>query len=112
MKGNNGPSWVSCWEELCKTLGFRLVHDGQRNPGQFELPPEEVRFYTRLYQGMLDGQPISTFVKFIYDERKGEVDMEISMRDPRKKDGAKRQEQMTMVMPGKKEAQGRLVIRQ
>jgi len=102
-ENKHGPSWVSVWEELCITLGFKLVHDGQRNPGQFALPPEEVRFYTRLYQGMLDGQPISTYVKFIYDERKGEVDMDISMRDPRRKDGAKRREQMSMVVP-KKEA--------
>lgn len=93
---------MSCWEELCITLGFRLLHDGQQNPGQFELPPDQVRFYTRLYQGMMDGKPISTFVKFIYDEREGEVDMEISIRDPRR--NAKRREQMTMVMPVKKEA--------
>ena len=102
-KNKNGPSWVCCWEELCITLGFRLVHDGQRNPGQFNLPPEEVRFYTRLYQGMMDGKPISTFVRFIYDEREGEVKADISMRDPRRNDGAKRREKMMMLVPGKKE---------
>ena len=99
----HGPSWVCCWEKLCITLGFRLLHDGQNNPGQFVLPPEEVRFYTRFYQGMMDGKPISTFVKFIYDEREGEVSADISMRDPQRNDGSKRREKMTMLVPGKKE---------
>ena len=79
-----------------------LIHDGQRNPGQFVLPPEEVRFYTRVYQAKMDGQLISTYVKFIYDEREGEVDMEISMREPK----VRRREQMSMLVPSKKEAKG------
>ena len=95
----NGPSWVSIWEELCINLGFRLLHDGQRNPGQFSLPPEEVRFYTKYYQAVMDGEPIHFFVKFVYDEREGEVNAYISMRDPRRKDGAKRREHMKMLVP-------------
>jgi len=75
--------WICGWEQLCIDLGFTLLHNGQDNPGQFKLPPEEVRFYTMLYQGSLDGQPISTFVQFVYDMREGEVDMNITWRDPR-----------------------------
>ena len=29
---------------------WKLVHDGQRNPGQFEFPPKDVRCFTRRYR--------------------------------------------------------------
>ena len=77
--------WICSWEKLCIVLGFVLLHDGQRNPGQFKFPPGEVRFYTKVYQGMMDGKPISSYVKFKYDLREGEVGMEITWRDPRRK---------------------------
>ena len=78
----NGPSWMCIWEKLCITLGMKLIHDGKNNPGQFKLPPEEVRFYTRVYQALMDGELIRTYVKFIYDEREGEVKMDVTSREP------------------------------
>ena len=69
-------------ERLCITLGMRLIHDGKNNPGQFKLPPEDVRYYTRLYQGHMDGEFIRTYVRFIYDERTNDVDMEITLNEP------------------------------
>ena len=62
----------SIWETLIKSWGlgeFRLVHDGQRNPGQFEFPPGDVKFYTKIYQLYLDGKPTDIKVKFKYDLR-------------------------------------------
>ena len=91
----SGPSWMCLWERLCIDMGMKLIHDGKNNPVQFKLPPEQVRFYTRTYQGYMDGQPISAYVKFIYDEREGEVDVEISSKDPH----AKGREVMSMSMP-------------
>lgn len=69
-------------ERLLRDNGFVLVHDGQRNPEQIELPPEEVRFFTREYRLKLDGQFVNTWVKFIYDNRSGTVDFEIHSREP------------------------------
>lgn len=45
-------------------IGFKLVHDGQRNPGQFKFPPEEVRCFTRRYR---KGE---TGILFQYDLRR------------------------------------------
>jgi len=45
-------------------LGFKLVHDGQRNPGQFKFPPDEVRCFTRRYK------KDNTGVLFQYDLRR------------------------------------------
>lgn len=81
-----GPGWVCLWERLIRKMGdFVLVHDGTRNPGQFEFPPDEVRFYTRVYQWVIDGEPVNTFVKFKYDLREGEVDVDLTWREPKKK---------------------------
>ncbi len=68
------------WEKVCISAGFRLIHDGQRNPGQFVLQPQDVKFYTRKYQLYLDGKPVNTFVTFIYDKREA-VDIRISYKD-------------------------------
>jgi len=59
-----------------------LVHDGQKNPGQFQFPPEEVRFYTRTYRWLIDGKPVNTWVKFIYDLREGEATVEATFHEP------------------------------
>lgn len=101
MSEPKNKRWICGWEQLCIDFGFTLLHNGQNNPGQFELPPEEVRFYTMLYQGVLDGAPISTYVKFIYDLREGEVDMQMSWRDPRTK--KKKAEKSKLDMPAIKE---------
>lgn len=87
------PSWMCLWEKLCIRMGMKLIHNGKDNPGQFRLPSNEVRFYTRTYQGYMDGELINTYVKFIYDERDGEVSVEISSKGPREK------ETMAMAIP-------------
>ena len=87
--------WMCLWERLCINMGLVLIKDGQHNPGQFELPPEDVRFYTMIYRGTMDGKFINTWVKFIYDEREGEVDVEITCRDPK----LKGREKMVLTMP-------------
>lgn len=87
--------WVCLWERFVQQLGLVLVHDGQRNPGQFEFPPEEVRFYTKTYQVHLDGQPVKTWVKFRYDLREGEVGVDLTWREPDKN----QKETMEMSIP-------------
>lgn len=72
------------WEEVCIVAGFRLIHDGKKNPGQFNLASKDVKFYTRKYQGYLDGKPVNTFVTFKYDEREA-VDISISYKDKKSK---------------------------
>jgi hypothetical protein len=94
--------WISGWEQLCIDLHFKLLHDGLKNPGQFTFEPDDLRFYTMLYQGVLDGMPIMTFVRFRYDLRKGEVDMFPSCHDPRKV--KKKTEKATMLIKRPMEA--------
>lgn len=75
--------WMCDWEKLLKRTGlFVLVHDGQNNPGQFKLPPEEVRFYTRTYRMVLVGGPVNTWVKFKYDLREDEVNIDVTYHEP------------------------------
>jgi len=76
-------------EQLFKTMGFKLIHDGQRNPDRFQFEPEEVKFFTRKYRLFMDGKPQGTWVTFKYDERSKFVDFEIYIRDP---DGVTRNE--------------------
>ena len=76
--------WMCFWERKLfhKSREWELVHDGQQNPGQFQFPPEEVRFYTRTYRWILDGTPVNTWVKFIYDLREGEATVEATFHEP------------------------------
>ncbi len=79
---NNGNKRMCLLEKFFKSNGFVLVHDGQNNPGQFKLPPEEVKCYTRKYRLVLDGKPVNTWVVFRYDERAEFADFEIYSREP------------------------------
>lgn len=63
-------------------LGFVLIHDGQRNPGQFNLPPEEIRCFTRKYRLKIDNEFVNTWAVFMYDERSQFADFEIMSREP------------------------------
>lgn len=92
-----GKPWVCLWERLIKeTSDFVLVHDGQKNPGQFKFPAAEVRFYTRTYHMVLEGKPVRTWVKFKYDLREGEVSVDVTWHDPAER---KVQESMAMAVP-------------
>jgi len=54
---------------------FRLIHDGQRNPGQFEFPPEDIKCFTRKYE-RINGFGFINGITFKYDLRnlgKGEI---------------------------------------
>lgn len=71
-------------EKLCKILGFRLVHDGQRNPGQFKFPPDQVACFTRKYRlHLFDGQAVDWWVVFKYDRRKPLADFEFFGSEPK-----------------------------
>jgi len=83
MTNNKRKAWICRTEQLFINLGAVLIHDGLKNPGQFEFPPDEVGFYTRYYQCKMDGQFISTWVLFKYDKRTGWADFEVTHRDPR-----------------------------
>jgi len=77
-------------ERLFITMGFKLVHDGQRNPGRFKLPPEEIKFFTRKYQLYMDDKPQSTWAVFKYDERSKFVDFDLHFSEQGDK-GARQQ---------------------
>ena len=85
VKGVREP-WM-CFDEKVFSqqwgLGkFVLIHDGPRNPIQFELPRDQVKFYTRTYQWYIDGKPVHTFLMFKYDLRAGTVEMTWHIKDP------------------------------
>jgi hypothetical protein len=74
-------------EQILKETGFKLVHDGQANPGQFNLPAEEIITFTRKYRLQLDGLWQNTWVTFHYDERRKFLgvplwDFEIYSKEP------------------------------
>ena len=69
-------------ERLFITVGFRLIHDGQRNPSRFRFQPGEIKFFTRKYRLFMDGKPQGTWATFKYDDRSKFVDFEIYTRDP------------------------------
>lgn len=84
-------------ERLLIRAGFRLVHDGQKNPGQFILPREEVKFFTRKYRWFLEGVFVNTWVVFKYDRRNSDdwsVNFEFYSRDP----GIKGREEMSLIV--------------
>lgn len=56
-----------------------LVYDGKlhREPVQIDNPT----FYTRVYHLVLDGKPVNTWIRFIYNQRDGWADMRISLKD-------------------------------
>jgi len=77
--------WICRTEQLFINMGAELIHDGLKNPGQFEFPPDKVGFFTRYYRCKMDGKFINTWAKFIYDKRTGYVDFELTWKDPRQK---------------------------
>ena len=79
----NNKKLICRTEELFISLGAELIHDGLKNPGQFEFPADEVSFYTRYYRLKMDGEFINTWVLFKYDKRTGWADFEVTYRDPR-----------------------------
>lgn len=84
-------------EKLLVKAGFRLIHDGQKNPGQFTLPPQEVKFFTRKYRWFLEGVLVNTWVVFKYDRRNSDdwmVNFEFYSRDP----GIKGREEMSLIV--------------
>lgn len=70
------------WERVAIQAGFQLVHDGSHSPGELQrkLGATETKFYTRKYRWFLDGQPVNTWVKFVYDDRELH-DMVVSYKD-------------------------------
>lgn len=53
------------WEKMAIASGLELIHDGKRNPGQFDLSSQDVTFYTRRYK--LKNEPF--VLVFKYDKR-------------------------------------------
>ena len=69
-------------ERILIKTGFVLIHDGQRNPGQFKLPPNEIKCFTRKYRLKLDGEFVNTWITFKYDDRSPFADPEVYIHDP------------------------------
>lgn len=74
-------------EKVLKEAGFKLIHDGQHNPGQFNLPTEEVTTFIRKYRLQIDGQWQNTWATFHYDKKRKFVgapvwDFEIYSKEP------------------------------
>lgn len=69
-------------ERVLRASGFVMVHNGQQNPGQIILPPEEVACFTRKYRLTIDGEFVNTWVTFKYDRRSQFADFEVYSREP------------------------------
>lgn len=82
-------------EKIIQKAGFELVHDGQKNPGQFELPAKEIARFTRKYRWKIDGQFVNTWVTFMYDKREQLADVEFYTKDP----ALKGREKMLLNLP-------------
>ena len=51
MQQRKKPWWMFGAEwEMLNNGNWELVHDGQKNPLQFEFPPEDVKCFTRKYR--------------------------------------------------------------
>lgn len=74
------PEIMRCLLERIIARTAVLVFDGEvsrKDPVIVDKPT----FYTRVYRIVLDGEPINTWVRFIYDLRDGWADMRISNKD-------------------------------
>ena len=76
---NCSPELMRCLLERLVSRTAILVYDGKLNstPVQIDNPS----FYTRVYRLALDGKPVNTWIRFIYNQRDGWADMRISVRD-------------------------------
>lgn len=76
---NKKPWWMCLleWDSYCNNPDWELVHDGQRNPGQFEFPPKDVRYFTRKYRSKKRGgwDGLVRGVTFQYDLRTRSADI-------------------------------------
>lgn len=71
---NKKPYWMCLLEwEKANDPNWELVHNGQMNPGQFEFPPEDVRYFTRKYRNKIKMgfMGLVSSITFKYDRRSG-----------------------------------------
>lgn len=91
MEEKKKPWWMCNLEEyFWENPEWELIHDGQRNPGQFEFPPDDIRCFTRRYKciGKSGLWGIVWGITFQYDLRSGGADVtkvEFSSEDSRHK---------------------------
>ena len=74
-------------EKVIQQSGFKLIHDGTKNPIQVQLNPEDVTCFTRKYRLQIDGIWHNTWIVFKYDSRKNFMgiqtsDFEVYSREP------------------------------
>jgi hypothetical protein len=66
------PWWMCALEEyFWSNTRWQLVHNGHQNPGQFNLPSEEIRKFTRKYR---KGE---RYIVFLYDLTKPMADVKV-----------------------------------
>ena len=66
-------------EPAVRGMGFVLIKDGRSYvPGTNQLKEGNPSFYVKVYQLMIDGHFVDSFVKFIYDMRTGKAKMEFT----------------------------------
>ena len=82
----NKKPWWMCpleWEKL-SSPNWKMVHNGQQNPIQFEFPPDEVRYFTHKIE-CIRGEWTGLVLTFKYDLRKRRGDIcSVEWREPRK----------------------------
>jgi len=69
-------SRIECpFEEVLRAAGYVQVYDGQaaiqKRNEQFNIPPEERRFFVRHYQKVENNRFVEKFAKLVYDFRSG-----------------------------------------
>lgn len=63
---------------VINTGWFKTIHDGSQPTGNVPGDTESPQFYTRRYRMELDGEPVNTFVKFVYNYRDNWADFYVS----------------------------------
>lgn len=63
---------------VVNTGWFRLIHDGSQPTGNVPGDTGSQQFYTKHYRMELDGEPVNTFIRFVYDYRNNWADFYVS----------------------------------
>jgi hypothetical protein len=85
------PNITCLMEQFVRGMGWVLVHDGQNSPGQVQVQPEDIRYYTKKYQKCVKGQLYHTWMIFKYDLRNKSVSFEFHSQEMRHKGREKMQ---------------------
>ncbi len=75
------PRAMQVVEKAMQDWGFELVFDGSK-PREGDINwLDKPTFYTKVYRWRLDRKWVNTWIRFVFDDRRGLTDMNISYED-------------------------------